>query len=43
MQSSDLREAENKKIKCGKKHFKAIGRAAEFLKANDYESFINQV
>jgi type III restriction enzyme len=43
MLSSDLREAENKKIKCGKKHFKAIGENTEFLKAKDYDSFVDQI
>jgi len=43
MLSSDLREAENKKIKCGKKHFKAIGDNAQFLKAKDYDSFADQI
>ena len=43
MLSSDLRETENIKIKCGKKHFKAIGDKADFLKAKDYESFADQI
>jgi len=43
MLSSDLREAENKKIKCGKEHFKAIGDNAQFLKAKDYDSFADQI
>ena len=37
----DRRETENLKIKCGRKHFKAISEDINFEIANNFEKFIN--
>lgn len=38
----DRRETENLKIKCGRKHFKAISEDINFEVANNFEKFINK-
>ncbi|MEA5050756.1 MAG: DEAD/DEAH box helicase family protein [Oscillospiraceae bacterium] len=35
-----LRPTESAKIKCGEKHFEALGQGAQFVKADSYEKFI---
>lgn len=39
----DIRDKEQKKIDCGKKHFKAIGTDVKFEKHNDFDNFIENV
>ena len=39
----DIRDKEQKKIDCGKKHFKAIGTDVQFEKHNDFDNFIENV
>ncbi|HCK92182.1 MAG TPA: type III restriction endonuclease subunit R, partial [Gammaproteobacteria bacterium] len=43
MFSDALRPTEKAKIECGKEHFKALGDGAQFIKANSYDSFQDQV
>lgn len=38
----NLRPTEQAKIKCGKKHFKALNTDAEFLVAKDFDTFRNE-
>lgn len=40
--SDALRPTENAKIKCGEKHFEAMGEEAKFVKADSYEMFITE-
>ena len=40
--SDALRPTENAKIKCGEKHFEALGEEAKFVKADSYEMFMDQ-
>jgi type III restriction enzyme len=42
MFSDALRPTEKAKIECGKEHFKALGDAAQFIKADSYDSFEDQ-
>ena len=37
-----LREVERAKIRCGRKHFEALGEDARYMVANNYETFVNQ-
>ena len=37
-----LRPTESAKIRCGEKHFAALGQGAKFVKADAYERFIEQ-
>ena len=37
-----LRDAEQAKIRCGREHFKALGKDAKYLVAKDYETFIDR-
>lgn len=37
-----LRPTESAKIRCGEKHFAALGQGAKFMKADAYERFIEQ-
>ena len=41
--SDALRPTEQAKIDCGREHFKALGENVSFAKANNFESFIDQV
>lgn len=38
-----LRPAEQAKIDCGRKHFKALGAEVSFAKTNSYEPFVDQL
>ena len=40
--SPDLRPKEEAKIKCGKKHFEALGQNAQLVKAENYSRFAGQ-
>ena len=41
--SDALRPTEQAKIDCGREHFKALGENVSFAKANNFESFIDQL
>ncbi|NOH14794.1 type III restriction-modification system endonuclease [Clostridium cochlearium] len=41
--SEDLREKEKKKIKCGHKHFVALGNGDIFRETDDFEEFIESI
>ncbi|MEL7672015.1 DEAD/DEAH box helicase family protein [Methanobacterium sp.] len=43
VQYESLRQTEADKIKCGKKHFKALGNDVEFKAVDNYNSFIENV
>ena len=38
-----LKTTEQDKIKCGRKHFKALGEDAKYLLASDYETLLDQI
>ena len=37
-----LRDVERAKIRCGRKHFEALGEDARYVMASSYETFVNQ-
>ncbi|MDO8869624.1 MAG: DEAD/DEAH box helicase family protein [Methanobacteriaceae archaeon] len=43
IQYESLRQTEADKIKCGKKHFEALGNNVEFKAVDDYDKFIRNV
>lgn len=43
IQFESLRQTEFDKIKCGKKHFEALGNVVEFKAVDDYNTFIENV
>jgi len=43
IQFESLRQTESDKIKCGKKHFEALGNDVEFRTADNYNTFIENV
>ncbi len=43
IQLESLRQTEADKIKCGKKHFEALGQDVEFKVANNFNNFIENI
>ena len=43
VEEESLRPTELAKIRCGEKHFEALGNEAKFMRANNFQSFTEQI